>query len=214
MASFYFSGMPALDLSSSARALSRSQITNPSTNSEVRSQRRNPADILSLLLLVGGDVIQQAIGQLSGDPYLPTPVVFSLGWVAYTFKALLLAAGDNRLLPAPDLESIIIDVSHGHMRQNQSWVLGPILRDYEIFWMPGAVRAELDSVLVRSNSPQAGLCVAVFKADPKRIAGRPAKDLLWASGYAVAVLQLVITAIPWIIWSAWEIFVITATVRR
>ncbi len=146
--------MPALDLSFLARALSRSQSTNPSTNSEVCSQRRNPADILSLLLLVGGDVIQQAIGQLSGDPYLPTPVVFSFGWVA-----LLSAAGDNRLMPAPNLESIIIDVSHGYMRKNQSWVLGRILRDYEIFCMPGAVRAELDSVLVRANSPQAGLCV-------------------------------------------------------
>ncbi len=80
--------------------------------------------------------------------------------------------------------------------------------------MPGAVGAELDSILVRANSPQAGLCVAAFEADPKGIAGRPAKDWLWASGYAVAVLQLVITAIPWIFWSAWEIFVITATVRR
>jgi len=103
-------------------------------NTEVRSQWRNPGDLLSLLLLVGGDVIQRAIAQLAGDRSLPTPVVFSFGWVAYTFMSLLSAVGDNRLMPsAPDLQSILINTQYGHTRTNQSWILGRVLRDYDSY---------------------------------------------------------------------------------
>ena len=190
-----------------ARAISSSQ---SNADSEVRSQWRNPSDILSLLLLVGGEVIQQAIAQLAGDPYFPTPVVFSFGWVAYTFKALLSAVGDNRLMPPiPDLQSVVIDVSYGHVRTNQSWILGRILRDYEHYWMPGPVRRELQDVLKKAKRPKAGLCIAVFEADLKRKAGKPTRDLLWMAGYVVALVQLIIAAIPWILWQNWEIFTIT-----
>ena len=199
--------MPAYSSDMVVRAVSRSP---SSANSEVRSQWRNPSDILSLLLLVGGEVIQQAIAQLAGDPYLPTPVVFSFGWVAYTFKALLSAVGDNKLMPSvPDLQSVIIDMRYGHVRANQSWILGRILRDFEHYWMPEAVCQELEGVLKKANSPKAGLCISVFEADPKGKAGRPTRDLLWMAGYVVAFVQLIIAAIPWILWKNWEIFAIT-----
>ncbi|MCJ1233300.1 hypothetical protein MMC14_001255 [Varicellaria rhodocarpa] len=180
-------------------------------NSEVASQWADPSDILSLLLLVGGDVIQRAIAQLSGDPRMPTPVVFSFGWVAYTFTALLSAVGDNRLMPsAPDLQSVVINAKNGFVRTNKSWILGRVLRDYEKYWIPAEARRKLDLMLKKANRPKAGLCVSIFEADPKKTAGRPSRDLLWVVGYLVAIVQLVVAAIPWIIWNEWETFAVTA----
>lgn len=180
-------------------------------SSETKSQWQNPGDILSLLLLIGGDVIQRAIAQLAGDDTLPTPVVFSFGWVAYSFTSLLSAVGDKRLMPAvPDLPSIVISTSYGHVRANQSWILGRILRDYESHWMPSPVRRDLEAVLAKAQSPKAGLCISVFEADPDGNAGRASRDWLWWMGYFVAILQLAIAALPWMIWHEWEIFVVTA----
>lgn len=204
--------MPSLRPSNFARTVGiRAAQTGSLANDEVKSQWQNPGDILSLLLLIGGDVIQRAIAQLAGDHTLPTPVVFSFGWVAYTFTSLLSAVGDKRLMPAaPDLQSIVISTTYGHARTNQSWILGRILRDYENHWMPSPVRQELEAMLAKARSPRAGLCVSVFEADPDRIAGRASRDLLWWTGYCVAIVQLVIAAIPWVVWQEWEIFVVTA----
>ena len=203
--------MPSLRPSNLAPAIGIRAVGNASeVNGEAKSQWQNPSDILSLLLLIGGDVIQRAIAQLAGDDSLPTPVVFSFGWVAYSFTSLLSAVGDKRLMPAgPDLQSVVIDTSYGHARTNQSWILGRVLRDYD-HWMPSPVRQALDAVLAKARRPRAGLCISVFEADPDRKAGKAERDVLWRMGYLVAVLQLVVAAVPWIIWREWMIFVVTA----
>lgn len=59
--------------------------------SELKNQWSNPSDILSLLLLLGPDVIQRAIAQLVGRRV--TPVAFSFGWAAYSVSALFSAIG-------------------------------------------------------------------------------------------------------------------------
>ena len=204
--------MPSFRPSNLARTIGvKAAQSSSQVNSEVKSQWQNPGDILSLLLLIGGDVIQRAIAQLAGDDTLPTPVVFSFGWVAYAFTSLLSAVGDKRLMPAaPDLQSIVISTDYGHARTNQSWILGRILRDFETHWMPSPVRQELEAVLAKAQRSRAGLCISVFKADPDGTAGRASRDLLWWTGYLVAIVQLVVAAIPWIIWREWEIFVVTA----
>ena len=58
---------------------------------ELKSQWRNPNDILSLLLLLGPDVIQRALAQLVGRRM--TPVAFSFGWAAYSIGALFSTFG-------------------------------------------------------------------------------------------------------------------------
>lgn len=61
------------------------------TTSQLKAQWTSPSDILSLLLLLGPDVIQQALAQVVGRRV--TPVAFSFGWVAYAMNALLSAVG-------------------------------------------------------------------------------------------------------------------------
>lgn len=49
------------------------------TASWLRAQCANPGDIFDILLIIGGDIVKQAIAQLSGG-YI-VPVSFSFGWV-------------------------------------------------------------------------------------------------------------------------------------
>jgi hypothetical protein len=55
------------------------------------TQWSNPSDILSILLLLGSDVIRAAVSQQSGR--FITPVSFSFGWAAYAVSAVLSAVG-------------------------------------------------------------------------------------------------------------------------
>lgn len=113
--------------------------TNAASNLTLREQGvagavllqwRNRTDVLSILLVVGGDVVQKALAQLSGGRLVP--VAFSFGWVTYSLGALLSAVGDCRLMPSTsDCPSILVNTEVGYSRANTSWMLGRILRDLE-----------------------------------------------------------------------------------
>lgn len=181
-----------------------------SISEQLRLQWGSPGDILSLLLLVGGDVLQQALAQQSGDS-LPTPVVFSFGWVAYAFTALLSAVGGQRLMPSPPApSSIVLSTQYGYPRTNESWIMNRILRDYEKLWMPLQAKEKFHNMLKTAKASKAGLCISVFKASKDRTAGVPRRDFYWFSGYVVALFQLGIATIPWVIRGEWEIFLLTA----
>jgi hypothetical protein len=66
--------------------------TNPQTvQNYLFVQWHNPGDILSLLLILGPDIVKTAVGQLAGR--IVVPVAFSFGWVAYSVSALLSSIG-------------------------------------------------------------------------------------------------------------------------
>lgn len=52
------------------------------TSEWLRVQWRNPRDIFTILLIIGGDIVRVAVAQVCAGPvpYL-TPVTFSFGWV-------------------------------------------------------------------------------------------------------------------------------------
>lgn len=62
-----------------------------STQKLLRNEFRDPGDVLSILLLLGPEVIQTALAQTTGSAI--APVAFSFGWVAYAVRALLSAFG-------------------------------------------------------------------------------------------------------------------------
>lgn len=53
----------------------------------LHAQWTNPTDIFTILLIIGGEVVQVAMGQLCAGP-MPflTPVAFSFGWVLKTYS--------------------------------------------------------------------------------------------------------------------------------
>lgn len=206
-------------LLSKYHVLQRREPSLSTVSSDIVAQWSNPADILSLLLLVGGDVIQRALAQQTGGHYpLPTPVVFSFGWVAYTFLGLLAAVGDKTFLPSPEFPAVVFSTEFGYHRINNSWVVARLIRDFEELWMPTEVKNKLAAMLAQTGPPggptrkKAGLCVSVFQASSKPgiEAGVPRRDFLWYGGYLVAALQLGIAAVPWATDGIWEIFAITA----
>ncbi|KAL8867411.1 MAG: hypothetical protein Q9198_008524 [Flavoplaca austrocitrina] len=154
-------------------------------------QWRNPTDVLSILLVVGGDVVQKALAQLSGGRLVP--VAFSFGWVTYSLGALLSAVGDCRLMPStPDCPSILVNTEAGYSRTNTSWMLGRILRDLE------------------QRTPQGthGLCITIYRAMPTT--GTVRHDWVWYSGFVVITLQLAVATIPWAWRGNWLILLATA----
>ena len=87
------------------------------------SQWKNPNDVLSILLIVGVDVIQKALAQLSGGHFVL--VAFNSSWVGHSFGALMSAAGGGQLMPSmPDVPSMFLNTEAGYSRTNISWILG------------------------------------------------------------------------------------------
>ncbi|KAL6812926.1 hypothetical protein GGI42DRAFT_364319 [Trichoderma sp. SZMC 28013] len=89
-----------------------------STANDFRDQWTNPSDIFSLLLLVGGDVIQKAPAQFILNRF--RPMAFSFGWVAYAFSHLLFAVGNLKALPDLDCPCTITTV---FPRKTGLWIL-------------------------------------------------------------------------------------------
>ena len=98
------------------------QLPHHVTHTDVSSLALDPGDIFTILMIIGGDVVQVAIAQLCAGP-IPflTPVVFSFGWVGYVVSAMLSAVGDNRLMPNPEVDCCVINAKNGYNRSNYSW---------------------------------------------------------------------------------------------
>ncbi|PWY94985.1 hypothetical protein BO94DRAFT_530874, partial [Aspergillus sclerotioniger CBS 115572] len=191
----------------------------------------NPSDIFSVLLLLGPEIVQQAVAQLAGR--IITPVAFSFGWVAYSATALLSMVGEGRLMPETDmLSTLVIRADTGHVRTTSSWVLGRMLRDLddrydeemeneEAHVSPWqAISAHPPSAECRSpgeqkkkkKKPWEALHISVYEVIDEEgyKHGVPHRDWVWYSGFLVILVQLVIAMLPWVLHGEWGTFFITA----
>lgn len=174
----------------------------------LRSQWANPGDILSILLLIGSDIVQKAITQLVGHEiripgtktYLSiAPVSFSFGWATYGFSNLLAAVGSMRLIPTCDCPSILVNCSNGFVRENRSWVLGRLLRDHEI-------RHVVDPRSRDQGGQAESIRIDIFHQEPISTAHC---DLVWWLGWATLVIQLAIVIVPGVLYGDWAILLVT-----
>lgn len=92
-------------------------------------QMKNPSEVFSVVLIIGGDIVQKAIAQVAGRHV--TFIAFSFGWVAYAFNALMSAFGDGSLMPDPDYPASVILVSSRIRKSNEAWIIGRLIRDLE-----------------------------------------------------------------------------------
>jgi hypothetical protein len=199
---------------------------------DLSGQWQNPNDILSLLLLIGSDVVQKAIAQLFGVYVQPvekfpriylTPAAFSFGWVAYAFTSLASVIGDKQLMPStPDTPSFVINCHTGYVRTSQSWLLGRILRDHELAVeaRPGPLAAKLKALNASSSKlEEAGLAshaplhtalrIDIFNATGAGDASLKI-DRVWLLGWLTIAMQLAISCLPWALYGDWAIFLTTA----
>ncbi|KAF9264208.1 hypothetical protein L218DRAFT_863521 [Marasmius fiardii PR-910] len=96
----------------------------------VKQQWQNPSDVFTVLMIVGGDIVQVALAQLASSRII-TPVAFSFGWVSYSISAITSVIGSRRLAPQPDYSCLLIEASSGYPRDVNSWVLARFVRDHE-----------------------------------------------------------------------------------
>ncbi|OJJ43514.1 hypothetical protein ASPZODRAFT_161463 [Penicilliopsis zonata CBS 506.65] len=165
----------------------------PSEAAALRRQWEEPSDVFTVLLIIGGEIIQNALGAVSGDTL--TPVTFSFGWAA----------------PLPNL--LVINLESGYRRVNRSWTLWasrihhPILinLDEEVSLVPEIqdhLKEYPEGYGLKRSSYEAPLCVAVYDWDidvkHPRMPGHPGHDWLGVS------------IIPFILNGDWGIFLVTA----
>ena len=169
----------------------------PSTLFELSEQWANPSDVTTVLMVIGGDIVQKALAQTTGCLY--TPVCFSFGWVAYTFSALVNILGDGRLLPPPDYAVKVFNLRSGYARENRNWVIGRLVRDNEAY-------------MARSEPiTHEGIRISVWQAEPNK--NRHTKysySSIHAWGLAITVVQLLVASIPLFLGGEqWGILLIT-----
>ncbi|KAI0712404.1 hypothetical protein C8Q76DRAFT_857914 [Earliella scabrosa] len=182
--------------------------------SAMREQWANPKDILSIVMIIGGSLVQHAVAQLAGSgPGSLAPVAFSFGWVAHSISMLASALGDGRLLPQPDCPSTLINVRSKYARTNKSWVLGRLLRDEE-HRLEHECRLRGRGHADRPRHSQGeGLIVAFYRTVPKQETDggmpRPARDWVYWAGVAVILLQLGVSIVPFVLHGNWIVFFVT-----
>lgn len=180
----------------SPRAAEAAASASTTTGSLLKEQWTNPSDVLSVLLIIGGDIVQKALAETSGGLF--TPVCFSFGWVAYSFTALVNILGDGRLLPEPDYPVKVFNLGNGYVRENKHWVIGRIGRDNE--------------TKMTRDTPLEGnaLRISVFEAakctTDASVSGTGKVRVL---SMVCMVLQFGIAAIPIGIWGEWGVMMMT-----
>ncbi|UKZ68394.1 uncharacterized protein TrAtP1_009433 [Trichoderma atroviride] len=188
----------------------RSNGTDP-TPEIFLDQMENPSEVFSVLLIIGGDIIQKAIAQLAGGKI--TLVSFSFGWVAYAFNALMSAFGDGQLMPDPDYPAVVITASSGIKKTNYSWVLGRLIRDLEFevakHFKTWIEQVEEDGKIIDKlvSENDSGMLITVFEAGENT--GVQQWDKCWALFFIVLPTQLVIAAVPVITKRNWSILFLT-----
>jgi hypothetical protein len=155
------------------------------TGSELAREWANPSVVVAtVLMFVGGNVVQEALAQTTGEVF--TPVCFSFGWVSYALSSLKDVFGEGRLLPQPDYPVKVFNVMSGYYRVNKNWLIGRIVRDHESW---------ISKFEPLSHS---GIRIAIFEAMPvtqrKPVPFR--FNTRYFLGVMVMVVQLVVAAIP------------------
>jgi hypothetical protein len=119
---------------------------------------------------------------------------------------------------SPDSPCTVIDGDSGFVTENKSWILGRIVRDFEI-WMDQAVVEKLEHMKLEmiysapqkvSSNGRIGLCVSVFEPDFTMQAGLPTRGRSLYIGLLVILLQLGIASIPYGIYGDWSVLLLTA----
>ncbi|ETS74735.1 hypothetical protein PFICI_13219 [Pestalotiopsis fici W106-1] len=168
-----------------------------SVQNSLASQWTNPVDILSVLMIIGGDVVQRAFAQGTGKLYVP--VCFSFGCVAYAFMGWVNIISHGRLLPPPDYECKVFNLGSGYGRESKSFIVGRLLRDLE---------AHETRQLSESDRDYA-IKITVFEAVyNSNGCSRFSWTKLHLVGLGVTALQIGISMIPYGVNQDWNILLI------
>lgn len=170
------------------------------TGTELIREWTNPSVVVAMvLMLVGGNAVQEALAQSTGKVWMP--VCFSFGWVSYTLSNLKKSLGDGGLHPLPDYPVKLFNMTSGYCRVNQNWLIGRIVRDNQS-WI-----SKVFPLYHRE------IRIVIFEAVPITEAKQLPlqEDTRHLFGAVVVIVQIIIAAIPVILTQGqeWHILAIT-----
>ena len=146
-----------------------------------------------------------------------------VGWVAYAVSAVVSAVGENKLMAAADCACKVINGNNGFVRDNTSWIIGRLVRDFESWKHPSAQQCVEHLIreqwkITQAKAPggrvvprpiRGGLCISVYRAKEAK-PGHPGRDLPYYTGFLTSILQLAFAAIPIGLFGDWGIMLVTA----
>ena len=178
---FYLLAIIVRAVSSSQPGTQVDASPHSNTSAVLKAQWSDPNEAVTILLLIGGDIVQKAIAQLAGIGPLIS-VAFSFGWVNFAFYNLLAALGDGYLMPRPATGSaaLLINIESGYRRTNSSWILDQILK---------SVETEVGTTL-------APLYVSIYNVYGRSVHSAK-RDWRWWMSIGTILLQLLVSAIPY-----------------
>lgn len=121
---------------------------------------------------------------------------------------MLSAIGENRLMPAAEVDAVLINTKTGYARPNRSWILSRLLRDLEHWLPPPCKQAESDKLRelheVNQSKPEGvrkpqtairvGLRATVWQCH--HATGKGGHDFVYWSGTLVVLVQLLAFGLP------------------
>jgi hypothetical protein len=115
---------------------------------------------------------------------------------------------------------MVINGKSGYIRENSSWIIGRIVRDFDE-WSDQKTKDKTDDILDKKwkemkakksdakKPTRAGLVVTIYKPSEKRPAGVGERDIIYWSGLLILIVQLGVAAIPCGLFGDWGILLIT-----
>ncbi|KAL9012304.1 MAG: hypothetical protein Q9173_002925 [Seirophora scorigena] len=104
-------------------------------------------------------------------------------------------------MPAPDFRCTVVGARSGHARDNKSWVIGRLLRDYEQRATPHTQE--------KASKDWEALRVSIFAIKAKSETGVPAYDWVWLSGFGVVLVQIGVAIVPLYLDAEWIVLLLT-----
>ncbi|KAF1938369.1 hypothetical protein EJ02DRAFT_457933 [Clathrospora elynae] len=152
--------------------------------------------LIPLFMILGPEIVHKALAITTASPRNDSPFL-SCGWLSYSLSTLLTAlSGTPGMLPKPELDSKVMNLTSGHCRTNTSFLLSRLLRDLELEYAPAT----------------GGLVIEILDAGP------PITPLSWfrtvsTNGVTMAVsfAQLAIATAIYILTSELSVLLIFAT---
>lgn len=173
-------------------------------------QWRNPANVLFLLLFMGGDIVQRALAQLTGYSILArsasrprpsleftiAPVAFSFCWFTFGFTRFMSGVCMQQLLPSVRRSALVMNCANLVSRDNQSWVLERLLRHQELQH--------------RMNKTDALMLISIFELGPFSEGEKPhlVCDVVWRTGWITIAVQMGIAIAPLVLYGNWAVVLI------
>ena len=197
-----------------------------STSEALTTQWRIPQEVLGLLLIVAPEIVQKALSQCAPNRL---PVAFSFGWVGYSFSAMTSLLGDGRLMSECDYPCKVINLVSRQGRENRSFLLGRLLQnDEEALGHDHALVVTVHDVVDHGQEKQKQKEVMELASHGKPTntdvvtqstttspmvqasSTRTQTDvkILFIAGMVI-LLQIMLSAIPWILYTSWRVFLIT-----